>query len=391
MLDGNGIHVYTEIRKIKPELPFIFLSDINPDELIKLTKNDNHVEVINKPFSSKSFLTEFSEFLNQNSLGQNETEKKYIDVSIKTLLKIEWIRCPLYIKINTQKYLKVFNANSQFEQKNFFHYHQKNINFLYVAENDFAPLVSEFKNKILTGSLFDSLDLSSVESFEYSFSVQEVMSTTMKTCSFTAQDRELAEKNIKIVKAILDKNMNLKSLLDGIQDNSDFGFAHSLIISILSSYITGRYTFKQSFATEYLSLAAFFHDVSLSPFQLKNEQRFTNSILLNLPVNKDEITFVMQHPEQSAQMLSQWDICPEPVLDIIRKHHERPDGKGYPNQLKAEDLDELSACFIVVEYFANKYVQKTNIDMDTKKINSDNLFSQKPFADFYQILASTLN
>src|SRR5205085_6483175 len=43
------------------------------------------------------------------------------------------------------------------------------------------------------------------------------------------------------------------------------------------------------------------------------------------------------HPVVGANMLSTIEF-PYPVIPIVKSHHERWDGKGYPEGLKAEDI-----------------------------------------------------
>jgi putative nucleotidyltransferase with HDIG domain len=50
-----------------------------------------------------------------------------------------------------------------------------------------------------------------------------------------------------------------------------------------------------------------------------------------------EMLFMREHPDRGAEMLK--DIAfPWPVAEIIRQHHERWDGSGYPQGLAGEDI-----------------------------------------------------
>ena len=40
------------------------------------------------------------------------------------------------------------------------------------------------------------------------------------------------------------------------------------------------------------------------------------------------------HPYLGVEMLRKFPHIPEEVLDVIRSHHERLDGSGYPEKLK---------------------------------------------------------
>jgi putative nucleotidyltransferase with HDIG domain len=65
---------------------------------------------------------------------------------------------------------------------------------------------------------------------------------------------------------------------------------------------------------------------------------------------QEEWQSMRRNPEIAAQILEplrflEWEI------DIIRKHHERPDGQGYPRGLRHEQLDLLTGILIVADAF----------------------------------------
>ena len=50
-------------------------------------------------------------------------------------------------------------------------------------------------------------------------------------------------------------------------------------------------------------------------------------------------------------MLRQLDFLPETVLQIVRSHHERWDGSGYPDGLAGESIPLLCRAFAVVDVY----------------------------------------
>jgi HD-GYP domain-containing protein (c-di-GMP phosphodiesterase class II) len=55
------------------------------------------------------------------------------------------------------------------------------------------------------------------------------------------------------------------------------------------------------------------------------------------PLDAEERLQVRQHPMQSAQVVSRVELF-KGAVDIVRHHHERPDGQGYPDGLKADEI-----------------------------------------------------
>ncbi len=55
------------------------------------------------------------------------------------------------------------------------------------------------------------------------------------------------------------------------------------------------------------------------------------------PLTQQEWEVIKRHPDMGARMIEQiW--CLRRVAPVIRHHHERYDGSGYPDGLKAEEI-----------------------------------------------------
>jgi putative nucleotidyltransferase with HDIG domain len=55
------------------------------------------------------------------------------------------------------------------------------------------------------------------------------------------------------------------------------------------------------------------------------------------PLDPEERAVIEQHPLRSAEVVSRVDLLKEST-DIVRHHHERPDGHGYPGGLKGHEI-----------------------------------------------------
>ena len=55
------------------------------------------------------------------------------------------------------------------------------------------------------------------------------------------------------------------------------------------------------------------------------------------PLDPDERRKMQEHPMIGVKIVEQVGLAAE-VVEIIRQHHERPDGKGYPNGIPAEQI-----------------------------------------------------
>jgi putative nucleotidyltransferase with HDIG domain len=67
-------------------------------------------------------------------------------------------------------------------------------------------------------------------------------------------------------------------------------------------------------------------------------------------LDEEEWEFIRQHPEKGAEVLSHLAAY-QAVADIVRYHHERLDGSGYPSGIRGEAIPELSKVLAVADSY----------------------------------------
>ena len=94
---------------------------------------------------------------------------------------------------------------------------------------------------------------------------------------------------------------------------------------------------------ETLRIAALLHDVG---------KIGTYDVILDKPgrLNEEEWNLIRMHPAKGEEILSPIKQLQD-ILPIIRHHHERIDGKGYPDGLKGEEIPLLPRVIAVADSF----------------------------------------
>ena len=69
------------------------------------------------------------------------------------------------------------------------------------------------------------------------------------------------------------------------------------------------------------------------------------------PLSQEERDVVKGHVTSGAEMLRPIRFLPDPVVQIVRHHHERWDGTGYPDNLAGADIPLLARVFSVVDVY----------------------------------------
>jgi putative nucleotidyltransferase with HDIG domain len=118
------------------------------------------------------------------------------------------------------------------------------------------------------------------------------------------------------------------------EDIDNLTVLHALNVATLSMMVAQHFDIAQD-KIQLIGLAGLLLDIG--------EQRLPRRILENRSqLSQLETVEYQHHPYYAVEMLRQYPGFPEEVLDIIRSHHERLDGSGYPEKLKGDEIS-LSA------------------------------------------------
>ena len=90
--------------------------------------------------------------------------------------------------------------------------------------------------------------------------------------------------------------------------------------------------------------------------------------ILNKPGKLTDIEYeiMKEHPAIGDQIVSKVNIL-KPMADIVRHHHERIDGKGYPDGLKGEEISLASRIVAIADAFdamTSKRAYRENVRID---------------------------
>ena len=92
-----------------------------------------------------------------------------------------------------------------------------------------------------------------------------------------------------------------------------------------------------------------------------------NILQKNGKLSDDEYSEIKNHPSIGAHILSTASIFKD-ILPIVKHHHERYDGKGYPGQLKGEDIPYLARITAIADSFdamTSKRVYRDSLPINT--------------------------
>jgi len=149
---------------------------------------------------------------------------------------------------------------------------------------------------------------------------------------------------LKKVASFFKTNIDLLQDLCALNAKHPYTYQHSLNVACYSMLI-GKARHFNSDKLSLLCLGSILHDIG--------KLHISNS-LLNKPssLTREEFEVIKQHPLLGARIYcSTHREIDNRVLLIIRQHHEKLNGTGYPYGLFANKIDELSKIVAVADIF----------------------------------------
>jgi diguanylate cyclase (GGDEF)-like protein/putative nucleotidyltransferase with HDIG domain len=147
--------------------------------------------------------------------------------------------------------------------------------------------------------------------------------------------KNIEEKDIELVASI-------KTLISVINAKDRYTYGHVERVVIYSRMMAEKLNLSKK-DREILIYGAYMHDIgkiNINKEILMKKMKLTN----------EEWEELKQHPANGVEIIKSVESLQE-IIPLIISHHERYDGKGYPNNLKGEEIHYLARILTVVDSF----------------------------------------
>jgi len=141
----------------------------------------------------------------------------------------------------------------------------------------------------------------------------------------------------------LDRNAHALLSLSRLKNSDEYTYMHSVSVCALMVSL-GKHLGLDESACQDAGMAGLLHDLGKAVMPQD---------IINKPgkLTDEEFNIIKSHPAQGHQMLLDGGVTNEHVLDVCRHHHERMDGKGYPDKLSGEQVSLLARMGAVCDVY----------------------------------------
>ena len=134
----------------------------------------------------------------------------------------------------------------------------------------------------------------------------------------------------------------VKTLLNALKCKDDYTWGHSLRVAYFCVSVGREMALSEAEIYE-LEVSALFHDIG--------KIGVPDSVLLKPSrLTEEEFLEMKLHPSKSFEILQDFPIF-QKMATNVKFHHERYDGRGYPDGIKAEKIPLFSRIILIADTF----------------------------------------
>lgn len=360
---------YAKASQSGLNIPFILLSneDLNARaELQGSFKKEALNRIIAKTSTSKEFARKIWHVIkSKNNLNFEYEEEEYKKIRLIYFLRFNQVLCDVYVKLNDQKFIKIINKDEYYTREDFSKYTQRNIEYLYVLSEDYETFgVSMAK----TPFLIQSKNLAANQVEHAVSTTVEIIHDLASQVGITDTVLNLVDYSVYQIESQLEssgdkKTKEIYDLMTKMRDRKDYLYDHSYLLSYISCEICSKLDWDSEETRSKLIYASLLKDIKVTNADLAMAVDLQSSDLLKF--DAEEIAKYKKHPLEAAKMISEAKTFPLNIEDLVLQHHENPEGTGFPRNLDANRVNQLSATFIVAHNFVNELYRE---DFNRKEI-----------------------
>ena len=173
--------------------------------------------------------------------------------------------------------------------------------------------------------------------------VEDVLSH-VRDGNYTAEDvQDIAERGRTLARRIAGAPQ-LMFCLGQVRSWDEYTSVHSLNVALLSGFLAERMFPSRPELAEFMTIGGILHDLGKAkiPHQILNKpQKLTD----------DEFVIMKRHPIFGVELATESGIMDSRTLEVIRGHHERYNGGGYPDNQDKSTISMEARIAAVADVF----------------------------------------
>lgn len=321
-------------------------------ELLKEFQQMQLMEEANLP----NDLVEESQKIFGGSPYINDSEYCRIDIDFLSIL--DGINKNLFIKLGSDKYIKIFSEDDNTNILDIKKYKEKGIQYLYLKRDTAMWVIGQIQKQITiflkaNNFRFVLRGASDTPEKRYEQKILRIDEEVHVDLEF----KKTIDKAIENIRSVVGKEQKVEHVLAVLkqqQENYAFFTQKMNLTSVIACAMAKQLDWISKTTIDKLVYASVLCDITLAvrPGLLKIQNLAEFERMKSSLSDEDQKIF-LSHPKDAANLIKRYFNTAPPETDsLVYQHHELPDGAGFPMGLKAERISPLSALFILANEFS---------------------------------------
>ncbi len=304
-----------------------------------------YVAVVDPTDLAKSLTEAVTIGIKKGIISPGIQDLDYCKVNTELLLKVVPLEADVYIRLSDHKFVKMFKKGAEFTEEDAQSYlEKKKIKYLYIHKSQSESFIKKLGaalEKAITG-----IDKGVTLIPSYPDSLHQAIHSLCNQMGFTEPVQQLVKKGVDLGLQSLTEMPTLGKMLTELsKKNKDYISAHSMAVAHVACSLATSMKWPSDITFRKLTYAAFLHDIALPNDRLAKLGNRPDWRKELSSLSEEERKLIINHPTNISTLVIRFKELPPDVDIIIKQHHERPSGKGYPAGLFGDKIAPLSAVF----------------------------------------------
>jgi HD-GYP domain-containing protein (c-di-GMP phosphodiesterase class II) len=312
-------------------------------------------------------------------------ETYYRPIILESITPENFPDIALYVKGGQGNFILFKNQEIQLTKEDLARFKENGVEFLYLRDGDMPEISRYMENNLSAMFERDDIDKKVKETILYQTSLNFI-NDVFKSPSHE-QNFERCRNIVNNIVKYMTRSMDSLDLLQTMVGNYYYIFIHSVQVATLSLLVHELlYTLAGDELVD-VGIGTILHDIGMTSI---------SADILNKTDSFSDYDYqkIKLHPQQGFNLLKQMSILEGVPLSIVRNHHEKYDGSGYPQKISGNSIPRsaqiTAICDIYCALTTDRPYRKASPSEHALKIMEESIaiFNPELFKRFKEIVTS---
>ena len=279
------------------------------------------------------------------------SEVEFLAVPVASLIHRKTSVSDLYIRLPSDKMIKVAHKGGTIDHERVNRYGDKNVQHFYVFKSDFGDIVSDLVRGAEGLNQLSQVpaDLRLVKFFNIAESVYAELLRLPVTDASLGRAMRLSQE----ISTSMREKPEFITLLKSVVGMGDEFTRHSMGTVVMANLLAVQLDWSSPKLLQPITMGAFFHDIGMK--EIPRELWFKHRV----EMDATESQLWETHPALGVKLLMGMPFVTPDVLRIVQEHHEYPNGTGFPGKLRLDRIFPMSKVVSLANVLAHDVFEST--------------------------------